>query len=179
MLETVIVGLLALLGGVSLGIGVSTLYAYRRVSTLEARVSSLESENRALREILEEKTRRLEEANKGLRAILEERDSRLKLLEEKLGELENKLSGVSSRVSILSDLVGSLAKQPEGSSRERESEISLKPNDLEEDPELLDMRILVLRRQGYSIRKIAQELGIPKSTVHKKLKKLLEAKQGS
>jgi len=179
MLDVMIVGLLALVGGVSLGIGVSTLYAYRRVSTLEARVSSLESENRGLRQLLEEKARRLEEADRSLRAILEERDSRLRLLEEKLGELEDRLGEVSSRMSMLSDLVGSLVKQPEEPSGETESKVSLKPKELEEDPELIDMRILVLRRQGYSIRKIAQELGIPKSTVHKRLKRLLETKQSS
>ena len=169
MLETIIVGLLAVLGGVSLVLGVSTLRLRAQVSTLEARVSTLESENRGLRELLEERTSRLEEADRGLRGILEERDSRLKLLEERVLGLEERLEGVSSRVTMLGDLVETLVKQPEG-----EPSSSGKQSEELEDPDIVNMKILVLRKQGYSIRQIAKELGIPKSTVHKRLKQLIK-----
>jgi len=44
---------------------------------------------------------------------------------------------------------------------------------VERDP-MLDLKILSLHRKGYSIRKIAEIVGLSKSTVHRIIKKALE-----
>ena len=97
-----------------------------------------------------------------LKSMFQERDGRLKHLEDIYTKLED-------RIAVLEDITlerhGHLKPQPK-----REA-----PGGNGEDREILDLKIMALHKNGYSIRQIAREVGLPKSTVHKRLKKLLEA----
>jgi uncharacterized membrane protein len=144
--------LLALLAGVSLGTLLSTIAYHRRVSTLEARLGRLEAELQ------------------GLKDVAAERGSRLGLLESRLQEIEARLARVGETLSTIQDIVLQPGSEPPTPSPRRDPSLE----DEEEDEDLINLKILALRRQGYSIRQIARELGIPKSTVHKRLKRLQE-----
>ena len=96
-----------------------------------------------------------------LKSMFQERDGRLT-------HLENAYEKIEDRIAVLEDITlerhGHLKPQPK-----RET-----PKGNGEDREILDLKILALHKNGYSIRQIAREVGLPKSTVHKRLKKLLE-----
>ena len=161
----------------SLGMGLGTigtvLWLKLRVTALEAELEGLRTARERVRE-LEERLRKLEAENTYLQGLLEERGSRLKLLEDRLAalEAENKtlrteLQEAWNKLHTLEDLVVSTAatkpKEPQGGSDQEQA--------IEQD--LLDLKILALYRQGYSIREIAKVVGLSKSTVHRRLKKLL------
>jgi DNA-directed RNA polymerase specialized sigma24 family protein len=134
----------ALLGALlSLGVGLGTLGT---VLTLKARVSRLEAENRYLRE------------------LLEERGSRLKLVEDRLERLEAENRELRERLAALEDIAAA-SREPSEKQKTNSSQ------ELERD--LVDLKILALYRQGYSIREIAKMVGLSKSTVHRRLRKLL------
>ena len=162
----------------SLGVGLGTLgtvlWLKGRVERLEAGQARLRADQERVAVELEEKLRKLEAEVAYLRELLEERGSRLKLLEDKLEvlETENKalraeLEEARERLRALEDLA--LARLEEKSRRSGDGET----HDQDLERELLDLKILALYRQGYSIREIAKMVGLSKSTVHRRLKKLL------
>jgi transcriptional regulator of acetoin/glycerol metabolism len=135
---------IALLGTLlSLGLGLGTLGT---VLLLRARVSRLEAENKYLRE------------------LLEERGSRLKLVEDRLAALEAENRELRERLAALEDIA--VSREPS-----EQQETNNKQGEIERD--LLDLKILALYKQGHSIREIAKIVGLSKSTVHRRLKKLL------
>ena len=168
MVDVIIEGLLVALSTMSLVLGVSTLYVYRKLSTLRGRVDALESENRSLRELFQDRIRGLESEVGYVKRMFEERGSRLNLIESRLEDVESRLGSLETRLSSIQDLVLTLSRNGDGGGTPEPQ-----PHIEDQDPEIVDMRILLLHRQGYSIRRIARELGIPKSTVHKRLKRLL------
>jgi len=85
--------------------------------------------------------------------------------------LEYRLSKIEERVKTLEDYILSSLEE-----RER-PERPLGPRERKadrEEEEIVNLKILTLYKNGYSIRQIAREVGLSKSTVHKRLKKLLE-----
>ena len=99
------------------------------------------------------------------RGLLKEKDERLELLEEKIGEVEALLKKHGERISTLEDFT--LSSFKEGGVKHQESAP-------EEDDEDLDLRIWVLYNNGYSLRRIAGELGLSKSTVQRRLQKVMQ-----
>ncbi len=85
--------------------------------------------------------------------------------------LEYRLSRIEERVKTLEDYVLTTLKEREEPMKPRRIEGR---KDREVDNEIINLKILALHKNGYSIRQIAREVGLPKSTVHKRLKKLLE-----
>ena len=108
---------------------------------------------------------------KSTRELLKERDERLKLLEKKIDEIEDMLKKHSERLSTLEDFALSSLKGSDVSQERKQEEKTQ-----EEDDEEIDLRIWVLYNNGYSIRQIADDLGISKSTVHRRLQKILQRK---
>jgi len=99
-----------------------------------------------------------------LKSVFQEREERLRLLLSRLDKLDD-------RVSILEDLTVGRTSQGE-KPRVKPSLDSARD---EEDREIIDLKIIALHKNGYSIRQIAREVGLSKSTVHKRLKRLLES----
>ncbi len=116
-----------------------------------------------------EKVSRLEAENKLLERLLGEREERIKLLQHRVEKLEEQLASLEDKVGYLQSIA--LGKEaPQSQAQAGQSELE------ELDQELIDLKILALYKQGYSIRQIAKEVGLSKSTVHRRLKKLLEKK---
>ncbi|HIP66242.1 MAG TPA: winged helix-turn-helix transcriptional regulator [Pyrodictium sp.] len=166
----VVLPLLLLSLGVGLGTFGTVLWLKGRIVRLEAEQARLRADQKRVAVELEEKLEKLEAEVAYLRKLLEERSSRLKLLEDKLEALkaENRalraeLGEARDRLRALEDLV--LARMGE------KAKIEAHEQNLER--ELLDLKILALYKQGYSIREIAKMVGLSKSTVHRRLKKLL------
>ncbi len=85
--------------------------------------------------------------------------------------LEYRLSKIEERVKTLEDYILSSLEERERPDR------PLRPRERKadsEEEEIVNLKILTLYKNGYSIRQIAREVGLSKSTVHKRLKKLLE-----
>ncbi|HIC99565.1 MAG TPA: winged helix-turn-helix transcriptional regulator [Pyrodictiaceae archaeon] len=158
-LDIVAVGVL-----LSLVVGLGTLGTVLLVRGWVERLRG--EQERAIAE-LRERLSKLEAETAYLRDLLEERGSRLKLLGDRLEELRSELEEARERLRALEDLA--LARLEEKPKKRESGETS--GQDLERD--LLDLKILALYRQGYSIREIAKMVGLSKSTVHRRLKKLL------
>lgn len=114
-------------------------------------------------ELLEGKVRRLEEENRALK----------ELIEEERRTLEERLKRYEERIAALEDLALGEYKHPKPRPRENTNN---RGEDGELEEEVLNLRILALYRNGYSIRQIARELGLSKSTVHRRLKRFLNGK---
>lgn len=98
-------------------------------------------------------------------SLVEERGVRLK-------RLEDSYKGLEDRLSVLEDLA--VHRSAPANPRIDVESSSTGSSGGEED-EILNLKILALHKNGYSIRQIAREVGLSKSTVHKRLKRLLEA----
>lgn len=137
------------------------------LSWLYYRLRGIEAELRETRE----KVSRLEAENKLLERLLGEREERIKLLQDRVEKLEEQLASLEDKVGYLQSIALGKEAPPQGKEQDQGQE------GLEEiDQELIDLKILALYKQGYSIRQIAKEVGLSKSTVHRRLKKLLEKK---
>ncbi len=135
------------------------------LSWLYYRLRGIEAELRETRE----KVSRLEAENKLLERLLGEREERIKLLQHRVEKLEEQLASLEDKVGYLQSIA--LSKEA------LQSQDQAGRGELEElDQELIDLKILALYKQGYSIRQIAKEVGLSKSTVHRRLRKLLEKK---
>jgi hypothetical protein len=88
-------------------------------------------------------------------------NSRVKNLEDELARVRGELRRFEDRVSTLEDF-------------KIESVRGLdKRGDRPKEDKYLDLKILKLYSEGKSIREIASEVGMSKSSVHRRLKKLL------
>ena len=85
---------------------------------------------------------------------------------ERIEHLETLVKDLNRRLEVVEDLSIARARREATSTREVEQPRSV-------DDRYIDLKILALYQKGYSIRQIAKELGLSKSTVHRKLKKLL------
>ena len=105
---------------------------------------------------------------------------RIREMERKLGELKRELSAtrvLEDKVKLLEDIIREhvLGKQDNIKPRLKSKQSDRRVNGFDE--EYLDLKIYVLYKQGKSIREIARELGLSKSTVHRRLKKIVEKKK--
>ncbi len=82
--------------------------------------------------------------------------------------LEERLGKVEERIQVLEDYVQSSIRDGGEMKQQPRSNDNV-------DWELVDLRIITLYRNGYSIRGIARELGLSKSSVHRRLRKILGA----
>jgi hypothetical protein len=88
-------------------------------------------------------------------------NSRVKELEDELARVRGELRRFEDRVSTLEDFkIESVRGLDKGGDRPKEDKY-------------LDLKILKLYSEGKSIREIASEVGMSKSSVHRRLKKLL------
>jgi len=88
-------------------------------------------------------------------------NSRVKELEDELARVRGELRRFEDRVSTLEDFkIESIRGLDKGGDKPKEDKY-------------LDLKILKLYSEGKSIREIASEVGMSKSSVHRRLKKLL------
>jgi len=87
-------------------------------------------------------------------------------LKKKLEDLKR----IEDRLHLLEELVLERNKPIE-----KPKPVAQKRRDIDE--EYINMKIYVLYKQGKSIREIAKQLGLSKSTVHRRLKKILVARE--
>ena len=107
----------------------------------------------------------LETLNNLLVHLIKDREEKIKLLQDRLENLELRLGSIEDSLDHLRFISSDIEMNTQARKSIKLDEI---------DQEVLDLKILVLYRQGYSIRQIAKELGLSKSTIHRRLKKLHE-----
>ena len=81
--------------------------------------------------------------------------------------LEERVKNLEERLQVIEDYIQSTIK---GNEREQPRE---EGNNNGVDWELVNLRIITLYKNGYSIRQIARELGLSKSSVHRRLRRML------
>ena len=152
----ILVSLVAAVAGASLGTLLSYIALRSRLQALGERLASLEAEAERLKGALGERGRSLVE----LGSRLGELEGRVALLAEEVGALRELAVQRSAEPSVGGERGGDAAKLEGGLGKTDEEE-------------LLNLKILVLHKRGYSIRQIAREVGLSKTAVHRRLKRLL------